>query len=590
MPSAEATLQFQTSVGIASPTMLQTLLELLNLYISDDTEKANWVRVLESHPLTLMPVVAPHGSDVESWAADYPVPALSAFSLALANQMALGHPVIAVSSNDRLVRMAEQLAGALAPDLVHKAGLTSRLSGQDYRGADTAVQEALGNQQRPLAQLEDAALLTRITAAAWYCTSTETPDTDAVAQLFTAEKIGVDSDSAFRPVPADGESDSDSNLQEAVGHHLALANLKHTLTGLAGLTSRDAALKSLAAALFDTTALQVFLQKEQGWSNGSQHLQSEHSLVVAAAVSGRTTSSSTHALTLIDEKVLVELDCTDALAVPVLLDDDPDSCAAVMLVGLSKARLLETAGRQDLITDFQTLAKGLMFFSSVPQISLEDLDNRAREIIHEASNPLSTIQNYLKVLSIKLDPNHEAQATLEIIVSELQRTADVIRQFRDLGEDKPQDGRSRVNPVLRELGSLFSHAHEQISIEYPLDDSDPEILMPAKDLKQVLTNLLKNAVEANPDTIRIGSRGQVRTGQALLVEITISDNGTGIAADIGDVFSRGNTTKTGDHRGEGLAVVRQLTERAGGYISYRTDHRGTEFRLSIPQFYKGELP
>ena len=55
-----------------------------------------------------------------------------------------------------------------------------------------------------------------------------------------------------------------------------------------------------------------------------------------------------------------------------------------------------------------------------------------REIVHEANNPISTVQNYLKVLSLKLGPEHAAQDTLESISSELFRTVEIVSSFNDL--------------------------------------------------------------------------------------------------------------------------------------------------------------
>ncbi|MBT4493269.1 MAG: hypothetical protein HOC70_08480 [Gammaproteobacteria bacterium] len=50
MSSAEATLQPRTTVGNTSPTMLQTLLILANLYETDDTDPVKWRIAIESHP------------------------------------------------------------------------------------------------------------------------------------------------------------------------------------------------------------------------------------------------------------------------------------------------------------------------------------------------------------------------------------------------------------------------------------------------------------------------------------------------------------------------------------------------------------
>jgi signal transduction histidine kinase len=72
-------------------------------------------------------------------------------------------------------------------------------------------------------------------------------------------------------------------------------------------------------------------------------------------------------------------------------------------------------------------------------------------------------------------------------------------------------------------------------------------------------------------------------GNDTFVELAVRDTGQGIADDIGNVFNKGVSTKSGDHSGEGLAVVRQLTEAVNGFVTYRSDQHGTEFRITIPQ-------
>ena len=54
MPSAEVSLQMKTIVGNSSPTVLQTLQKLANLYEYDDTDVEHWHAVIESHPRVLI--------------------------------------------------------------------------------------------------------------------------------------------------------------------------------------------------------------------------------------------------------------------------------------------------------------------------------------------------------------------------------------------------------------------------------------------------------------------------------------------------------------------------------------------------------
>jgi signal transduction histidine kinase len=338
--------------------------------------------------------------------------------------------------------------------------------------------------------------------------------------------------------------------------------------------------------MFDTAALNLYLQKDGGWSNGTIQLTGPHSLIATAAATGNPASSTSHTMTVVDEQSISNLGTTDALAIPVLMDSHADSCAAVLLVGLTKSRLMEIAGSSDLIDRYQSIARSIFTVQKEPSISIERLDSFAREIIHEANNPISTVQNYLKVLSLKLDPEHEAQETLEIISEELFRAADIIRSFREIQPDESDTQNScQVNKVVRDITSLFEKANERLEFSCALDSENPVGAVSTESLKQCITNLIKNATEAlQPGgTITVTTTAGFRQAGQTYLEITVADNGPGIDTTLEDIFARGATTKAGEHAGQGLAVVQNLCTQANGFISYRTGDNGTEFRMTIPQ-------
>jgi len=274
------------------------------------------------------------------------------------------------------------------------------------------------------------------------------------------------------------------------------------------------------------------------------------------------------------------------MAIPIFIrENDASMCAAVTLLALSPETLATASSNQNLIEQFSRICRYLFTAKLDRGVDAEALDSRVREIVHEANNPISTVQNYLKVLSLKLGPEHAAQDTLESISSELFRTAEIVSSFNDLKlESVNRPGECEVNKVTRQIGALFDQGHD-IEFEYRLDDSNPIVRIPSNNLKQILTNLIKNATESisRGDTVTLCTAGRFMHGNNTFVEISVRDTGTGIADDIGNVFNRGVSTKSGDHRGEGLAVVRQLTEAANGFVTYRSDQHGTEFRITIPQ-------
>jgi len=101
-----------------------------------------------------------------------------------------------------------------------------------------------------------------------------------------------------------------------------------------------------------------------------------------------------------------------------------------------------------------------------------------------------------------------------------------------------------------------------------------------------LLNLLRNAVDATPErdgNIQMGTRVQTGAGDASVVEISVEDNGCGIAAELVDrIYEPFFTTKR-DGTGLGLALVQRAVEEHRGSIRCESlPGKGTVFRLVIP--------
>jgi two-component system sensor kinase FixL len=115
-------------------------------------------------------------------------------------------------------------------------------------------------------------------------------------------------------------------------------------------------------------------------------------------------------------------------------------------------------------------------------------------------------------------------------------------------------------------------------------DVDP-VLVDRVQIQQVLTNLMRNAMEAMRDsetrllTVRIAKEGGDK------VEIEVSDTGPGVPDDFLDrLFQPFATTKAGG-MGIGLSISKRIIEAHGGTISARRNsHGGATFRFTLPVF------
>tara|TARA_R110000824_G_scaffold336_4_gene1962 strand:- start:15644 stop:17824 length:2181 start_codon:yes stop_codon:yes gene_type:complete len=214
---------------------------------------------------------------------------------------------------------------------------------------------------------------------------------------------------------------------------------------------------------------------------------------------------------------------------------------------------------------------------------------KIREAVHEANNPLSIIKNYLQLLSLKQDEDSAIQEELKVIETEIERVKQILSKLGNNSETEDQDSALDLNKIITGINRVFSASISKsnaVSIELDLDPNLPFIKGKENSLKQLLINLLKNAVEAceKEGRVRIETRSNINLNQTNYVLINIIDNGPGIADGIMEnLFQPGNTTKDDSHTGSGLAIVKNFMDELGGLISCQSDQHGTTFSLLLPK-------
>lgn len=218
---------------------------------------------------------------------------------------------------------------------------------------------------------------------------------------------------------------------------------------------------------------------------------------------------------------------------------------------------------------------------------------RAREIVHEVNNPLSIINNYVHILSTKLDGSDAVQDDLVIIREELERAGNILLRLPGIADKQTTDAGDElvnINTLISDLLKVFRSSlfvTHQIESVADLDEEMQPVVADRNALKQIVTNIIKNAAEAIPDSgrINVSTQGLVNHNGKAYVEIVIADNGPGIPADIqSKLFTPVETTKGQGHAGLGLTIVKSLLEEMGGAISCRSSAKsGTRFEILIPR-------
>ena len=303
------------------------------------------------------------------------------------------------------------------------------------------------------------------------------------------------------------------------------------------------------------------------------------------------------ALSIVDLQLISLSDKEGLLCMPLIVHN---AAIGTLILGIDEAQLPSLLKQQSLFKRFaneiaSTISSSLSEFREVhdadEQVDPEQiLKARAREVIHEIRNPLSIINNYLEILGVKLEGDDPAQQDLETIRSEIYRINAILENLSESGivdtrEAVPVD----VNALVADLSHMFQtslFAAHDIEISLNLDESMPPMLTNADALKQIYTNLVKNAVEALPaeGLVMVYTQDQVNVDGKAHFEICVADDGPGIPAEIlPDLFTPIKTTKGDGHAGVGLTIVKNLVNELHGSISCRSSDKGTSFHILLPR-------
>ncbi|HEX5047402.1 MAG TPA: ATP-binding protein [Gammaproteobacteria bacterium] len=216
----------------------------------------------------------------------------------------------------------------------------------------------------------------------------------------------------------------------------------------------------------------------------------------------------------------------------------------------------------------------------------------ARRLAHEIKNPLTPIQlsaerlrrKYLKTESHEVDLLDRATHT---IIQQVEAMKQMVNAFSEYARTPTMEvTRFDVNALISEVSELYAHQEKPLSIKLALAPNLPLIEADAGRLRQVLHNLLRNALEATEHQteayVEISTR-RVPGTEADSVEIKVLDNGPGFIADIVHQAFDPYVTSKPKGTGLGLAIVKKLIEEHGGQISARNrEQGGAEISILIP--------
>jgi two-component system, LuxR family, sensor kinase FixL len=246
----------------------------------------------------------------------------------------------------------------------------------------------------------------------------------------------------------------------------------------------------------------------------------------------------------------------------------------------------------DLTEHQQTQARVRELQSELVHVSrLTAMGEMASALAHELNQPLAAISNYMKgsrkLLAGSSDPNTQRiESALDRAAEQAIRAGQIIRRLRDFVSRGESEKRvESLSKLIEEAGALgLSGAREQnVQLHFNLDPDADLVLADRVQIQQVLVNLFRNALDAMTQSPRRGLAVTNRKVSDDLIEIAVSDTGTGFQDDVmPNLFKTFFTTKdTG--MGVGLSISRSIIEAHGGHMwAENNDAGGATFRLTLP--------
>ncbi len=209
----------------------------------------------------------------------------------------------------------------------------------------------------------------------------------------------------------------------------------------------------------------------------------------------------------------------------------------------------------------------------------------ARRLAHEIKNPLTPIKlsaerlqhKYLKKL-----PESETETLLRMtntIINQVDVMKDMVNEFSNYARTPAmQLKRLDINELIKEVLDLYQNIKVNLDLTEPL----PYIEADKGRLRQVLHNVIKNALEANPENGLITiSTEYVAEDNSECVELVIQDQGMGIPNELLDrIFEPYVTTKT-KGTGLGLAIVKKIIEEHHGMV-WIENKNGVRLTIRLP--------
>ena len=203
------------------------------------------------------------------------------------------------------------------------------------------------------------------------------------------------------------------------------------------------------------------------------------------------------------------------------------------------------------------------------------------KLTHEIKNPLAVCKGYLDMIDI--NKQEKAEKYISIMKQEVDRSLNIISDFVEYNKIKVKKEQIDLNCLLDDVYDSFKILvnNKKVKLEYK-DRDDEEIYFEGdyERLKQVLINLLKNALEATEENGRIGIYSNI---YKKYLEIIIKDNGIGMSKETLEKIKEMFYTTKQNGTGLGVALSNEIIKSHNGELIFESEtNKGTTATIRLP--------
>ncbi|WP_253806014.1 MULTISPECIES: sensor histidine kinase [Paenibacillus] len=226
-----------------------------------------------------------------------------------------------------------------------------------------------------------------------------------------------------------------------------------------------------------------------------------------------------------------------------------------------------------------------LYLQYIQNEKAEAVNHVAASLAHEVRNPLTTVLGFLQLIKSGTFPQEKTDRFLEISMEEIRRTEQILSEYLSISKplvpfQQKLELTAQIRSVVELMSSYANMSNITLSADYP--ELPVYISGSPAELKQLLVNFIKNAIEASRDV----DKGCVNIRiyeEAEQVAIEIQDNGIGMNPEqlsrLGSIYYSTKMSGTG----LGLTFSYQAIRAMDGSVSVRSSPRsGTVFLITLP--------